>query len=84
MNEDVLECKRKAQESINSDRALVNGTGRKKGSIEVMKDLWDAEGYRHLGLKAQNFGDQAQKSEKIQEGSVDISLSNSRAMSGFD
>ena len=61
-----------------------NGNGRKKGYIEVMKDLWDAKGYGHLGLKPQNLRDQASRLEKIQEGSVDISLSNSRAMSGFD
>ena len=77
MNEDVLECKRKAQELITSDRAPVNGNGRKKGYIEVMKDLWDAKGYGHLGLKPQNLRDQASRLEKIQEGSVDISLSNS-------
>ena len=29
MNEDVLECKRKAQELITSDRAPVNGNGKK-------------------------------------------------------
>lgn len=84
MNEDVLECKRKAQELITSDRAPVNGNGRKKGYIEVMKDLWDAKGYGHLGLKPQNSRDQASRLEKIQEGSVDISFSNSRAMSGID
>ena len=84
MNGDVLECKRKAQELITSDRAPVNGNGRKKGYIEVMKDLWDAKGYGHLGLKPQNLRDQASTLEKIQEGSVDISLSNSRATSGFD
>lgn len=84
MNQDVLECKRKAQELITSDRAPVNGNGRKKGYIEVMKDLWDAKGYGHLGLKPQNLRDQASRLEKIQEGSVDISFSNSRAMSGID
>ena len=50
MNKDVLECKRKAQELITSDRAPVSGNGRKKGYIEVMKDLWDTKGYGHLGL----------------------------------
>ena len=64
MNEDVLECKRKAQELITSARALVNGNGRKKGYIEVMKDLWNAEGYGHLGLKSQNLRDQASRLEK--------------------
>ena len=84
MNEDVLECKRKAQELITSDRAPVNGNGRKKGYIEVMTDLWNAKGYGHLGLKSQNLRDQASRLEKNQEGSVYISLSNSRAMSGID
>ena len=45
MNEDLLECKRKAQELITSSRAPDNGNGRKKGYIEVMKNLWDAKGY---------------------------------------
>ena len=86
MNKDLLECKRKAQDLITSDRAPVNGNRRIKGYIEVMKDLWDAKGYGHLGLKYQNLRDQASRLEKIQEGSVDItcSLSNSRAMSGID
>ena len=49
-----------------------------------MTDLWNAKGYGHLGLKSQNLRDQASRLEKIQEGSVYISLSNSRAMSGID
>ena len=85
MNEDLLECKRKAQELITSSRAPVNGNGRKKGYlIEVMKNLWDAKGYGDLGLKPQNLRDQASRLEKIQERSVDNTLSDSRAMSGID
>ena len=61
MNEDVLECKRKAQELITSDRAPVNRNGRKKGYIEVMTDLWNAKGNGHLGLKSQNLRDQASR-----------------------
>ena len=49
-----------------------------------MTDLWNAKGYGHLGLKSQNLRDQASRLEKIQEGSVYISLSNTRAMSGID
>ena len=59
MNEDVLECKRKAQELTTPGRAPANGNGRKKGCVEVMKDLWDAKGYGHLELKSQNLRDQA-------------------------
>ncbi|EDO37922.1 predicted protein [Nematostella vectensis] len=77
MNVDVLECKRKAQELTSSDRAPVNENGRKKGYIEVMKDLWNANRYEHLGLKAQNLRDQASRLEKNQERSIDISSSNS-------
>ena len=84
MNEDLLECKRKAQELITSSRAPVNGNGRKKGYIEVMKNLWDAKGYGDLGLKPQNLRDQASRLEKIQERSVDNTSSDSRAMSGID
>ena len=41
--------------------------------MEVMKHLWDAKLYGYLG-----------RLEKIQEGSMDICLSNSRVMSGTD
>ena len=84
MNEDLLECKRKAQELITSSRAPVNGNGRKKGYIEVMKNLWDAKGYGDLGLKLQNLRDQVSRLEKIQERSVDNTSSDSMAMSGID
>ena len=84
MNEDLLECKRKAQELITSTGAPVNGNGRKKGYIEIMKNLWDAKGYGDLGLKPQNLRDQASRLEKIQERSVDNTSGDSRAMSGID
>ena len=48
MNDDLLECKRKAQDLITSDRAPVNENGRKKGYLEVMTDLWNAKGYGDL------------------------------------
>ena len=64
MNEDLLECKRKAQELITSSGAPVNANGRKKGYIEIMKNLWDAKGYGDLGLKPQNLPDQASRLKK--------------------
>ena len=84
MNEDLLECKRKAQELMTSSGAPVNANGRKKGYIEIMKNLWDAKGYGDLGLKPQNLRDQASRLEKIQERSVDNTSGDSRAMSGID
>jgi len=84
MSEDLLDCKRKAQELITSSGAPVNGNGRKKGYIEIMKNLWDAKGYGDLGLKPQNLRDQASRLEKIQERSVDNISGDSRAMSGID
>ena len=73
MNNDVLECKRRAQELVASDSAPLNRNGRKKGYIEVMKQLWEEKGYGHLALKGQNLRDQASRLEKCQEGLADES-----------
>ena len=67
MNNDVLGCKRRAQELIASDSAPLNRNGRKKGYMEVMKQLWEEKGYGHLALKGQNLRDQASRLEKCQE-----------------
>ena len=56
MNKDVLECKRNAKASQNPP---CNRNGRRKGYIEVMKELWNEKGYEHLELKSQNLRDQA-------------------------
>ena len=86
INKDVLECKRKAQELVTSDRNTVDENGRKKGYklYRSYERSTGRKGYGHLGLKSQNLRHQASKLEKIQEGSVDISLSISRAMSKID
>ncbi|CAB4039647.1 Hypothetical predicted protein, partial [Paramuricea clavata] len=65
MNTDMLECKKKAMEFLKSENPLCHVNGRKKGYIQVMKDLWDKKGYEHLGLKSQNLRDQAARLEKI-------------------
>ena len=41
MNSDLLECKRTANGLISSVDPPRNATGRKKGYIEVMADLWE-------------------------------------------
>ena len=59
MNSDLLECKRTAKGLISTVDPPRNATGRKKGYIEVMADLWEEKGYGYLGLKSQNLRDQA-------------------------
>ena len=66
MNGDVLECKRKAKNLISSVNPPRNTTGRKKGYIEVMADIWKDKGYGYLGLKSQNLRDQASRLEKME------------------
>ena len=44
MNNDVLECEKRAQELVPSDSAPLKRNGRKKGYIEVMKQLWEEKG----------------------------------------
>ena len=71
MNSDLLECKRRAKELTSSQDLLCNANGKKEGYIIVMKELWEQEGYRHLGLKGQNLRDQASRLEKAQDCFVD-------------
>ena len=73
MNNDVLEYKRRAQELVASKSTPLNRNGRKKGYIEVMKQLWEEKGYENLALKGQNLRDQASRLEKCQEGLADES-----------
>ena len=84
MNNDVLECKRRAQELVASDSAPLNRNGRKKGYIEVMKQLWEEKGCRHLALKGQNLPDQASRLEKYQEGLADEGCVNGATVISID
>lgn len=59
MNKDVLSCKKEAMTVIASD-----SSGKKKGYIKVMKELWDLKGYKDLGFSGQNLRDQAARLEK--------------------
>ena len=76
-NKDLLMCKRKALEMIASENPPRKDDGRKRGYIEVMKQLWEESGYQNLGLKAQNLRDQASRLEKLQESSATTSLEES-------
>ena len=85
MNSDLLECKRRAKELTSSQDPLCNANGKKKGYIMVMKELWEQKGYGHLGLKGQNYRDQASRLEKAQECySVDNSTYIANATSVMD
>ena len=74
MNKDVLECKKKAQELISSENPPCKENGRKRGYIDVMKELWDDMGYKNLQLKSQNLRDQASRLEKIRNNGPDLSI----------
>ena len=74
MNKDVLECKKKAQELVSSENPPCNENGRKRGYIDVMKELWDDMGYNNLQLKSQNLRDQASRVEKIRNYEADLSI----------
>ena len=76
MNNDVLKCKRRAQDLVSSDSAPLNRNSRKKGYIEVLKQLWDEKRYGHVALKGQNLRDQASRVEKCEEGLVHESCVN--------
>ena len=41
LNRDVLQCKKKAQEIPSLDNPTLNQNGRKKGYIQLMKELWE-------------------------------------------
>ena len=64
MNNDLLECKTKAKDMTSSENQPRKPSGRKKGYMKVMKDLWDAMGYSSLNLLRQNLRDQAANIEK--------------------
>ena len=84
MNNDVLEYKRRAQELVASNSTPLNRNGRKKGYIEVMKQLWEEKGYGNLALKGQNLRDQASRLEKCQEGLADESCVNGATVISID
>ena len=65
MNNDILECKKKAKELASSENPPCNENGRKRGYVDIMKELWDGMGYAQLGLKSQNLRDQAARLKKM-------------------
>ena len=64
MNNMLLECKKKAISLTTSDNPPRTENGRKKGYMNVMKDLWEETEYRHLELTSQNLRVRQQESRK--------------------
>ena len=50
---------KKAKELASSEDPPCNESGRKRGYVDIMKELWDGMGYVQLGLKSQDLRDQA-------------------------
>ena len=57
------------------EQPLLDGNGKKKGYIKLMKEIWDAKGYNDFGFSSQNLRDQAARLEKSleQESSENVS-----------
>ena len=72
MNNDLLECKQNALDLAKSSNPPRLDSGRKKGYMAVMKDLWETMGYYELGLSSQNLHDQAQRLEKMQDWKAEV------------
>ena len=49
---------------VSSNNSSYYKNERKKGYIELIKDLWEEKGYGYLELKSENLGDQASRLEK--------------------
>ena len=54
---------------VSSNNSSYYKNERKKGYIELIKDLWEEKGYGYLELKSENLRDQASRLEKKAVGS---------------
>ena len=59
-----MECRKKAKQSVASNDPPRNPNGRRKGYMQLMKELWDEAGHSELGLTSQNLRDHAEWLEK--------------------
>lgn len=65
MNIKLLECKRKAIDLVQSNDPPRSWTGRMKGYMAIMKELWDKHEFANdLNLSSQNLRDQVARIEK--------------------
>ena len=64
MNSDLLECKRQALILTKSENPPVKDNGRRKGYMELVKELWDQMGHKDMKFTKQNLRDQAAQLKK--------------------
>ena len=74
LNRHVLQCKKKAQEILSLDNPPLHQNGRKKGYIQLMKELWENLGHGNYRLTGQNLRDQASRLEKGRNFSIGAPL----------
>ena len=60
---------------ISSEDPPLSQTGRKKGYIEIMLELWNEKGYERLGLTGQNLKDQASRLQEKRDCSINTAFS---------
>ena len=72
MNSDLYSrVQEKNKEMVSSNNSSYYKNGRKKGYIELIKDLWEEKGYGYLELKSENLRDQASRLGKKAVGSCE-------------
>ena len=64
MNRDLIECRKKATQLVASNDPPRNPNGRRKGYMQLMKELWDEVGHSELGLTTENLRDHTEWLEK--------------------
>ena len=84
MNSDLLECKRQALLLAKSENPPVNDNGRRKGYMELMKELLDQTGHEDIGFTKQNLRDQAARLEKSLGSVISTITSGIKAKRGGD
>ena len=84
MNSDLLDCKRQALLLAKSENLPVKDNGRRKGYMELMKELWDQMVHEDLGLTKQNLRDQAARLEKSLGSVTSIIINGIKANRGGD
>ena len=67
-------ARKKRRSFFSSENPPCNKNGRKRGYIDVMKELWDDMGNKNLQLNRQNLRDQASRLEKIRNNGTDLSI----------
>ena len=70
-----MECKQQALLLAKSENPPVKDHGRRKGYMELKKELWDQMGHEDLEFTRQNLRDQAARREKSL-GSVTSTITN--------